>query len=83
MTTATGVMPLVCVICEEIVGVINVTAMAALLGSGEAYVCTACGELSADSDDDGVIVAHLEVCPPEYYSNLVTWIIAEADDGRA
>lgn len=72
----TGVCPLVCVVCEQAVGVINAPALAALLDSGEAYICTACAKLIANNDDAG-IAAYLELCPPSYYGNLVNCIIAE------
>lgn len=41
----TGVRPLVCCVCEQVVGVINAEALGKMLKAGEAYVCSTCMEL--------------------------------------
>ena len=76
-TSQTGVLPLVCVVCEQPVGIINATALAEMLGSGEAYVCDSCGKL-IDDEDRGGIAAYLESCPPDHYAGLVSAAIMEA-----
>jgi len=65
-----GVSPLVCVVCEQPVGVINTPALEEMLNYGEAYICTACAGL-IDDEDKGGIESFLEGCPPDYYAYLV------------
>lgn len=65
-----GVLPLVCVVCEQPVGVINTPALAEMLDCGEAYICTACAGL-IDDEDAGGIARFLEGCAPEHYLHLV------------
>ena len=45
-----GVSPLVCVVCEQPVGVINTPALEEMLNYGEAYICTACAGLIDDEN---------------------------------
>ncbi|MBN2002065.1 MAG: hypothetical protein JXA21_01805 [Anaerolineae bacterium] len=45
MTTQTGVYPLLCATCHNIVGVINVAEFEALVRDGEVYVCDICMEV--------------------------------------
>lgn len=69
-----GVCPLVCAVCESIVGVINEGALAAMLAEDDIYICHACEE------QDETQVAHvLEMQPRGHYASMVGQALV---DGR-
>lgn len=73
----TGVLPLVCVLCEQPVGVINATALAEMLRVGGSYICHACDE-RLNAGDEASIAAYLtvELLPQSHYISLVNQAIA-------
>lgn len=79
-----GVLPLVCVLCEQTVGVVNASALVKMLRRGGSYICYACDERLNDGDDAS-IAADLTIAslPPSHYGNLVNQAIAEANNVRA
>jgi hypothetical protein len=87
VNASTGVLPLICVLCEQQVGVINTTALAEMLGSGEVYFCKSCAAGMHDPRVAQTIADYLETCPPSHYENLVMVSIKgretnEDDDGH-
>jgi hypothetical protein len=63
----TGVGPLVCAVCEQVVGVINVDALAMMLGADECYCCSRCM-----AQDEAHVDAMLAEKPRDHYAHLVS-----------
>ena len=61
-----GVLPLVYAVCERAVGVINESALAAMLGSDDLYICHDCEEFGGPYIET-VLVKH----EPDHYAQIV------------
>jgi hypothetical protein len=61
-----GVLPLVCAVCEQAVGVINEPALAAMLGNDELYICHDCEGFGGP-----YIETVLEKHEPDHYAHIV------------
>ena len=61
-----GILPLVCAVCERVVGGINEPALAAMLGNDELYICHDCEELGGP-----YIETVLEKHEPDHYAHIV------------
>lgn len=77
MKKSSGISPLVCVVCQETVGIINSDALAMMLGADECYVCRVCMAL-----DEDAVAATLAAQPPDHYAHLVSRaLVAQQLDG--
>jgi hypothetical protein len=76
---AYGTSPLVCVVCEQVVGAINTEALAQMFINDEAYICHVCEEVTTPN-----VKARLAATPYAYYMQLVgrAMVAAELVDGR-
>lgn len=72
-TRHVGVLPLVCAVCEQAVGVINEPALAAMLGNDELYICHDCEEFGGP-----YIKTVLEKHAPNHYAHIVGQVLLTA-----
>lgn len=61
-----GVLPLVCAVCEQPVGVINQPALAAMLDNDKLYICHNCEEFGGP-----YIEQQLEKQEPDHYAYII------------
>ncbi|MBN2390736.1 MAG: hypothetical protein JXR84_08435 [Anaerolineae bacterium] len=67
-----GIMPLVCAVCGEAVGVINERSLAVMIGAEEIYICKQCEALPST-----VIERILDEQPPQHYEQITRQRIIE------
>jgi len=69
-----GVQPLVCCVCQNIVGVINTEALAQMLGAEDVYICRICAEF-----DETWIEWSLAEQPVDHYAHLISRALLAAE----